>query len=206
LIYILEAYWKQPNKRAIYESIIRNALGAPIVKIRAHKCEIKKITTKEAVEFFNENHLGGYVPSKLAYGLFYNNELVQAELFSKSRFNRKIEWESIRGCSKLGYMIYGGYEKVLKYFKKEHDPKSIISYVDFNIFAGTLHEHAGFKFQKYTGPDHWYLSDKNELKRYWIVRGDKEVDLIWAQKRDEGIKYHYWFAGSKVYLWNKEEA
>ena len=204
LIHILETYWKQPNKRAIYESIIRNALGAPVVKLKAKKCEIRAITKKEAEEFFNANHLGGYISSKLAYGLFYKDELVQAELLSTPRFNRKVEWESTRGCSKLGYMIYGGYEKVLKYFKEEYDPKSIVSYVDFSVFRGALHEHAGFKFKSYTGPDHWYLDAENNLKRYWIVRGNKEVDLKWAADRDANIKYHYWFAGSKVYIWEKD--
>lgn len=204
LIHILEAYWNQPNKRAIYESIIRNALGAPIIKVRASKCEVRIISNKEAEEFFDVNHLGGYVSSKLAYGLFYKDELVQAELLSTPRFNKKIDWESTRGCSKLGYMIYGGYEKVLKHFKAEFDPKSIVSYVDFSVFRGALHEHAGFKFKNYTGPDHWYLDNENNLKRYWIVRGDKEVDLKWAADRDANIKYHYWFAGSKVYIWEKE--
>ena len=204
LIHVFESYWSQPNKRAIYESIIRNALGAPIRKIRASKCELRIITTKEAEEFFNANHLGGYVPCKLSYGLFYNGELVQAELFSKARFTKKIEWESVRGCSKLGCMVYGGYEKVLKHFKEEYEPKSIISYVDFNVFIGALHEHAGFKFKNYTGPDHWYLNSDNQLKRYWIVRGNKEVDIQWAKDRDSDIKYHYWFAGSKVYIWEKD--
>jgi len=63
-------------------------------------------------------------------------------------------------------MVYGGYEKVLKHFKEEYEPKSIISYVDFNVFIGALHEHAGFKFKNYTGPDHWYLNSDNQLKRY----------------------------------------
>jgi hypothetical protein len=49
------------------------------------------ISNKDAEGFFNTNHLGGYIPSKLAYGLFYNNEIVQAELFSKSRFSKKVE-------------------------------------------------------------------------------------------------------------------
>lgn len=204
LIHVLEAYWEMPNKRAIYETIIRNALGAPIKKARGRDCEIRELTAAEARPFFDENHMGGYVPSKYAYGLFYEGELVQAELFAKARFNRSVEWESTRGCSKLGWMIYGGYEKVLKRFKEDHDPKSIVSYVDYNIFIGTLHEHAGFVFQNYTGPDHWYLSAENDLKRYWIVRGNKPEDLEWAEKRDAGIQYHYWFAGSKVYIWEKE--
>lgn len=205
IIHVLETYWGNSDKRVIYETIIRNALGAPVTKIRAHNCEIKEITTQEAKEFFNTNHLGGYVPSKLSYGLFYKGELVQAELFGGSRFNKNIEWESIRGCSKLGYMVYGGYEKVLKHFIKEYDPKTIISYVDFNIFSGKLHEHAGFRFKKYTGPDHWYLDEGGKLKRYWIVRGNKKSDIDWAKKRDESIKFHYWFAGSKVYVWEKNK-
>lgn len=205
LIHVFETLWNNPQKRAIYKQLIANALGSGLIKIRAKKCEIKELDSITARDFFNDNHLGGYVASKINYGLYYNDELIQVEMFSKPRFDQKIDWESTRGCSKLGYMIYGGYEKILKHFVNNFNVKSIISYVDFNVFKGALHEHAGFRFSHYTGPDHWYLNKKGELKRYWIVRGKKEDDLEWAKQRELEILYHYYFAGSKVYFYNKSE-
>lgn len=101
-------------------------------------------------------------------------------------------------------MIYGGYEKVLKHFITTYNVGSIISYVDFNIFNGKLHDNAGFKFVKYTGPDQWYLDTSGNFKRYWVVRGNKVKDLKWEKERDASIKFKYWLSGSKVYVWEKK--
>lgn len=202
LIHIFEFYWENPQKRKIYEQIIANAMNESLHKISANKCKLKQIDSKTAREFLEENHLGGFISSKINYGLYYKDELVQVEQFSKPRFNKQADWESTRGCSKLGYMIYGGYEKVIKNFVQDYGAQSIVSYVDFNIFNGRLHEKAGFNFIRYTGPDHWYLDLEGNLKRYWIVRGQDPKDLEWSKLRDESIVYTYYFAGSKTYIYN----
>lgn len=199
LIHVFEFYWEDPQKRKIYESIIRNALKLDIIKVRASKTELKKITANEARNFLNENHMSGFVASKHIYGLYLEDELIHVEVFGKPRFNKNFQWESIRGCSKIGYMIYGGYEKVLKHFIRETNAKSIVSYVDFNIFNGQLHDNAGFKFIGYTGPDRWYMDENNIVKRYWIIRGNNPKDLEWDRIRNENKQYDYYFAGSKTY-------
>lgn len=199
LIHIFESYWNDSVKKDIYQQIIRNATGQNINKLSANKGVVKKISNTEAEEFLNTNHLGGYISAKQCYGLYYNNILVQVELFGKARFKAD-GWESIRGASKSGWMIYGGYEKILNQFRRDFtEVKTLISYVDFNVFNGKLHEKAGFKFIRYTGPDHWYLDRKNRLRRFWRVRGSEEADLQWEKERNEDIVFEYYFAGSKTY-------
>ena len=60
----------------------------------------------------------GEAGARIKLGLYYANELVQVISFSKPRFTDKYEYEIIRECSKLGYIILGGKERLFKYFLK----------------------------------------------------------------------------------------
>lgn len=48
--------------------------------------------------------------------------------FGKSRENKKYEYELYRFCNKINTNIIGAFSKLLKYFEKKYEPKSLISY------------------------------------------------------------------------------
>ena len=50
--------------------------------------------------------------------------------FGKTRFSKKYEWELLRFCSKLNYHVVGAAGKLLSYFEKTYQPKSLVSYAD----------------------------------------------------------------------------
>ena len=72
--------------------------------------------------------------------------------FCKPRYNKKYEWELLRLCTKYGYSVIGGSNRLLKNFIKLYNPKSIISYCDLSKFNGHVYEDIGFKLVKITKP------------------------------------------------------
>ena len=48
------------------------------------------------------------------------NELIEVMTFGKPRYNKKYEWELLRLCTKFGYIVSGGANKLIKYFIRIH--------------------------------------------------------------------------------------
>ena len=148
LIHIFEYEWADERIRPILESILKMNLGVFEKKIGASKCKIKELEYKEYAEFCNENHIQGEAGARVKLGLFYKEELIQVMSFGSPRFSDKYEYEIIRECSKKGYIVIGGKEKLWNYFVKMYNPISILSYCDFSKFTGNSYLKLGFKKER----------------------------------------------------------
>lgn len=127
-------------------------------KIQARKCRVKELTSKEAKEFLEKYHLQGSTKTYMfAYGLYYENELVEVMTFGLPRYNRNYEYELLRLCTKPKISVIGGASKLLKYFEEQAKPTSIISYCDLSKFDGDIYKVLGFKLiDKTESAKHWY--------------------------------------------------
>ena len=161
LIHIFENEWN--FKRDIIKSRISNLLGIYDKIVYARKCEIKDVDPKISKEFQEENHIQGSINSKVSLGLYYQDELISLMTFGKCRFDKHHEWELLRFCNKLGYHIPGAASKLLKYFERKYNPKSLVSYADRRWSQGKVYEKLGFKFSHASAPNYWYF------KSYQIV-------------------------------------
>lgn len=169
LIHIFEDEWI--HNRDICISRIKNILGFTPIKIGARKCEIKVVSKNEEIEFLNINHIQGFVPSMVAYGLYYNNELVSLMSFGSYRRNlgrKQIdnEYELLRLCNKINYNIIGGASRLLKFFIKVNNPFKIISYADRRWSLGDVYEKLGFKFIRNTKPNYFYIFGTKRKNRF----------------------------------------
>jgi len=142
LIHIFENEWL--FKKEIVKSIIRNKLKLTTNKIYARKCKLKKVSNKDSTDFLNTNHIQGTTNSSIRIGLYYNDILVSLLTIGKSRFDKKIEYEILRFVTKIDNVVVGGFNKLLKYFYLNYNPKSIISYVDKRYFTGGLYNNTNF--------------------------------------------------------------
>jgi hypothetical protein len=169
LIQIYEDDWLY--KKDIIKSRILNLLGKSD-RIFARKCEIKEINDNNIVrEFLEQNHLQGFIGSKIKIGLFYNDELVSLMTFGnlrKSLGQKSTEnsYEMLRFCNKLNTNIIGGASKLFKYFLEKYNPKEIISYADRSWSTGDLYEKLGFKFIHKTNPNYYYVIDRKRYHRF----------------------------------------
>lgn len=198
LIHIYEYEWNTMRDKIV--QLLKIALGVADNKIYARKCEVREITNQEAKILNDKVHLQNHRNAQVTYGLYYHDELVQLMSFSRTHYNRNLKgdnsWEIIRGCPGSNNIVVGGVSKLFSHFIKDHDPDEVFSYCDFNKFDGKSYEAIGMKFVGYTGPDKTYLIDGIAYKR------NPSKYKEYKEKAEAVI----WGAGSKKYLWKKEES
>jgi len=171
LFHIFENEWLNKDKKEIWKSILKNALLLNEEKIFARKCILKEIKDNIIIKhFLNENHIQGYCNSKIKLGLYYNNELVSIMTFGKARFNKNINYELLRFCSKKNINIIGGGSKLLKYFKNKYLQmnETLISYGNrrWTYKNKNFYKQTGFKEINQSFGNYYYFYNKNVLKLY----------------------------------------
>lgn len=152
-------------KKEITKSVIASKLGIYQHKVYARKCEIVKIEKHIKSSFLEQNHLQGNDNSMFDYGLMYNNKVVAVMTFCKSRFNKNYDWELSRFACKQHTMVHGGFSKLLKQFRKEHEG-SIISYADRTISFGDVYANNGFNLLKINPPSYSYITERMQVRQH----------------------------------------
>lgn len=167
LLHIFEDEWIY--KSNIWKSMLKAILGVTENKIYARKCEIKNVPLEEAKVFLENNHIQGYCNSHIRYGLYYNNELVSLMTFGPTRHfigSKKHQYELLRFCNKLNHSVVGGASKLLKYFIKNHNPLSIVSYADRRWSVGNLYEKLNFNLYNASRPNYFYVIGDKRYNRF----------------------------------------
>ena len=163
LITIWDIEWNNINKQKIWISLLRNKLGL-IPKdniIGARKCEIREVSNADSKDFLEHNHLQGNNYSKVNLGLYYQDNLMALMTFKKDVTHRA-EYELVRFCNKINYQVQGGASKLLKYFERNYNPNSILSYANKRWSDGNLYNSLNFEFVKHTDPSYFYYLDLNK--------------------------------------------
>jgi hypothetical protein len=160
LIHIFEYEWL--NKQEIIKNKLNFYLNSYKECVYARKCIIKEIDSKTKNEFLNQHHIQGEDKSKVKLGLFYKDELVAVMTFGKPRFNKNYEWELIRYATSKH--VLGGAGKLLKYFERNYNPKSIITYADRRFSQGNMYYKLGFKLDHISNPNFIWIDKKHNIK------------------------------------------
>jgi hypothetical protein len=174
LIHIFEHEWLY--KKDIIKSMVTSLIGNNN-KIYARKCEIRNIDVDIKNKFLSKYHIQSGGRSSIKLGLFYENTLMSVMTFGKSRFDKKYKWEIIRFASKSNFTIIGGASKLLKYFIKIYNPKSIVTYSDRRFGDGDVYEKIGFNFIKSTHPSYYYVKGLNVYSRFQFQKHKLRLKL-----------------------------
>lgn len=168
LIHIYEYDWIY--KQDIVKSMILNKLGIIYNKIYARQTEIKEINDNKLIKnFLENNHIQGFVGSKIKIGLFYKNELISLMIFKENKkiLTKRNNYKLLRFCNKLNTSIIGGESKLLNYFIKKYEPSEILTYVDRSWSKGNLYSKLGFDLIGKTKPNYTYYDLKcNKYNRF----------------------------------------
>ena len=134
------------------------ALLQPRKTIYARKCEIREVDIINTNVFLNSYHLQNTCTNQIArIGLYYQDELISLMTFGKPRYNNNFDWELLRLCTKPGYIVIGGAQRMFNAAKDQFNIKSIISYCDRSKFSGDIYNRLGFKLKGKLQPSkHWY--------------------------------------------------
>lgn len=205
LIQIFENEWIQ--NKPIWKSVIANKIGINH-RIYARKCSIKEISSKDSKTFLDNNHIQRNTNAKVKLGLFHGEDLMSVMTFSKSRYNKKIEWELIRFSSLKGVTVVGGASKLLKYFELNYKPKSIISYANRRWSDGNLYDKLGFSFSHFTKPNYFYFHNNNgelESRQKYMKHKLRSLDNYSDNKTEYEIMKENGFmkiydSGNRVYI------
>lgn len=122
--------------------------------IGARECAVKLVDKNEEQEFLNNNHLQGYVSSKVSVGLYHKDTLVSLMTFGKPRYNKNYQYELLRYCST--HNVIGGAKKLFSFFITNFNPESIVSYCDLSKFSGDVYYKLGFSLINTSVGKHWY--------------------------------------------------
>ena len=211
LIHIWEDDWLY--KKDIVKSIILNKLNKNKI-IYARKCRINDIKNDLYRKFLDDNHIQGYINSKVKLGLFYDDELVGLMSFGNLRvaMGKKStddnEYELLRFCNKLNTNVIGGASKLFKYFIDIYKPLKITTYSDRSISQGKLYETLGFKAQGKTQPKYYYIIDgirnyrfnfrKDRLVKQGFDNNKTEHEIMLERKI-----YRIYNSGNLKFIYNK---
>lgn len=208
LIHIFEYEWEdQIKKERLKKYLTDILLPQERIRVYARNCIVKEISSKEASDFLNENHLQGKDTSNIRLGLFYDGMLVSCMTFCKPRFSKKYDWELSRFVVKSGYSVIGAGGKLLKHFKN-NNTGSIISYSDIAKMTGGLYRTLGFKEIENSEPNYVWVKGNTVLSRYQTqkhkllkmgFRGDTEESIM----RERGF-FKLYDCGNYIFLMEDE--
>lgn len=157
------------NKKDIIVSMIKYKLGVTDKTYFARKLTTKEITSHEAIEFYEINHIqGGRGITGTSYGLFDSDNLISVMTFNKT-WRSKEYYELTRFATKLNTNVVGGASKLFSKFSKKHIGETVISYANGNFAKGSnsVYRKLGFEYEKRTEPMYYWVNDKNDrLSRY----------------------------------------
>jgi len=196
------------NNIELVKSMINRRLGI-YNTIYGRNTVISKPTKNEEIEFFNKNHLQGYIPSKICYCLKYKDNIVAMMSFGKSRYNKNTTWELLRFSNDLNLSVIGGASKLLNYFRKNIDmEKGIISYSHRHLSSGGLYRALNFEYSHTSGPSYKYTRDYKTFFDRITYQKHKLSSLLqiydknlteWENMKNNGFD-RIWDCGNDVWI------
>lgn len=207
LFHIWEHEWGV--KKDIIKSMLKSRFNKLSV-IYARKCEIKRVPVYEEKIFLEKNHLQGYVPSSICFGLYYNSELVSLMSFGTSRFSK--DTELLRFCNKVDIINIGAGSKLFFTYKKIYNPGTIISYSHRDKFNGNFYTKLGFIFSHSSPPSYYYTKDhflienrmkyqKHKLHKLLPIFDENKTE--WENMQTNGYD-RIWDCGNDVWVYKME--
>lgn len=161
--------WEDHSVRPIIESQVRNLQGKATHRVGARQCTISDVSTSEASQFLDDNHLQGRTGSSVRLGLFYGGELMALMTFIPPRTQKQmapVEWELVRYAVRRDHSVPGGASRLFKHFIAHHNPASIVSYSDKAKTTGNMYPILGFTLVNESAPGYVWWNGRAAKKRY----------------------------------------
>lgn len=164
LIFIWSDDWIY--RKDIVKSIVLNKLKIINKKLHARKGIIKLVSNSDARIFLQNNHIQGECNCDIAYGLYFNDEIFSLITFGTRYINGLKQFELLRFCNKINYILSGSASKLFQYFLKNNDNGEIVSYSENALFDGGLYEKLGFKYDRDTKINYYWTKGDKKFHRY----------------------------------------
>lgn len=180
LVHIWENEWI--DQRELCEAFIRSIIASSS-KMYARKLEIRSVSVKDQRDFLIKYHFQGYVGATICLGLYNDDELLQ--MMSLKRLDNLNNYEIGRLCTKSGYSIVGGSERLFKNLLKDITYSSIISYNNLDKFTGEVYSRLGMKLDRERVESYWYTKNQKIFSRQQFQK-----HKLVSQGHDESMTEH----------------
>lgn len=201
------------HKRNLVQSRLVSKLKHSNITIFARKCSVQRIVDPYIERnFFSNNHIQGYSPSSICYGLYHQSELVSIMSFGTSRFSSKYQYELLRFAVLQHTNIVGGAAKLFSHFIRNHSPESIVSYCMLRWNTGNVYDKLGFQFLHNSDPSYHYFNTQtntNEIHSRVKFQKHKLSGVLsdfdpnkteWENMLHNGYD-RIWDCGNGVWVW-----
>lgn len=159
LIQLFDTEWR--DKKAQVKSFLRSKLQKNNKFIGARKTKLQEVPKPEAVKFLNQYHIQGTCNFRIAYGLYFENELVCLATFGTHHRNNT-ETVLSRYVGKENVTVQGGLNRIIQYFLKTNGNFS--TWVDLRFSNGDNWLKLGGKLNLILKPDYFYWDIKNRKR------------------------------------------
>jgi hypothetical protein len=211
LIQITDLFYYQNKEK--WHSLIKNKLGVSKRLYARNYRIVETRDTKRMRLFIDENHIQGF--SNATWYLTLQDELeniVAVATFSKSRYNKKFDYELVRFCSLSEFTVVGGFSKLVSHFVKNimNTGETLLSYANCFWSNGNVYAKTGFDYVSHTGPNYIWTDSKkylpsHETQKHKLIKEygsvvESEVDFM---SNFMGMR-RYYDAGNKIYVLTKQ--
>lgn len=135
-------------------------------KIYARKCNVMEIDKQIAYDFLDKNHIQGSVNSSVAFGCFYEDDLVGVMIFTKESED---SWNLTRFATDNDTRCVGVAGKLYKAFLTVYKPKHVKSFADRRWTVSENHNvytQLGFSLSKILPPEYRYVNGQRREHKF----------------------------------------
>lgn len=166
LIHIFE--YEIINNLDTIKCFVKSVVNTNKKRIYARNCKVDVCNQENVHDFLNKYHLQGSATASINIALRDAEGIIVGVItFGKPRLNKDFDYEIIRLCFHPDVIVIGGLSKLIKFFKKEYNASSIITYCDISKFNGNGYLKAGFSIvqkDSITKPNYVWCNDNSDIK------------------------------------------
>ena len=158
--------------------------GQKFTRYCTRKLKICEVSVEDAFQFFEQNHIQGYINFSVCLGLYQDDKLVSAMSFGIPRHNKWRDlggYEMLRFCSLLNSSVPGAASKLFKYFVDNYSPKLVVTFCDVRFSSPdpmeTVYPKLGFTYDGYSKPNYKYYRDGELYSRQHFMKSKLEKNL-----------------------------
>lgn len=169
-----------------------HAMSGTAERIHGRLTKVQQVNEDEAKLFFEINHVQGHAGGATYYGLRFQDEWVamasfgQPRLMSRDYDHPHLSGELIRFCNRAGYRVYGGLDKLLKFYFELYKLDDLMTYSDLDWSEGESFVKLGFQLKGTKPPMAFALVDG---KRSVCPNPEQDIPYYWNSGSLKWVKY-----------------
>jgi len=196
--------------------------GQTFTRYNTRKLKIKTVSGMDVLNFFERNHIQGYVECSVCLGLYQDDLLVSAMSFGKPRSDKwrgENNYEMLRFCSRLNSSVPGAASKLFNHFIKNYHPNLVVTFCDVRFSSidpnDTVYPKLGFEYDGYSAPNYKYaipgtslIYSRQQFMKHKLKYRLENYDpnLSEAQNMRNNGYVRLYDCGNFRYVWRKTNA